>query len=183
MKKILFLMVCCLFAASCGEANNPGNSTEKTENNKELKNESEGINIIEAPDFTFEDTAGKEHTLSDYKGKIVLLNFWVIYCPSCRAEIASLMKLREKYKNEDFVILGVSLDKNKKQVKTFTETNEINYTILLGDMKAAAKYGIRAVPTTFIMNLEGKLSDTIIGYNKRLEQKIEKRLLELSANK
>lgn len=180
MNKIFFVAVICFLTASCGKADSNFNS--KNTETKNSKIEEEKVDSIEAPDFTFEDAEGKEHTLSDYKGETVLINFWVIHCPSCRAEISYLMELYKNYKDKGLILLGVGVDKNPDRLKTFSRVNEINYPILIGDMETLMKYGIKAVPTTFIMNEEGELSDTIVGYSYRLGKNIENRILELLGN-
>ena len=180
MNRILFLAIVCFFAASCGRANSTSNKKESETKDGAIKTENK--DSITAPDFTLEDIDGNEHTLSDYKGKVVLINFWTIYCPSCRLEISNLMKLHEEYKDDKLVFLGVGFDKNKNNLKAFSNLNKINYPILAGDKKTLEEYRIMAVPTTFIMNKKGELSDTIIGYNSRLGKKLEERLLELLEN-
>lgn len=93
--------------------------------------------------------------------------------------MSKLMKLREKYKDEELVFLGVGFDKKSNNLKIFRDINKINYHILVGDMETLKKYKIRGVPTTFIMNKKGELTDPIIGYNNRMGQKIEESLVEL----
>jgi len=181
LNRILFLTIICFFAASCGRANSTSDKKNSEAKSKELN--TENTDSIAAPDFTLEDVYGNEITLSDYKGKVVLINFWAIYCPSCRLEVSKLMKLYEKYEDDRLVFLGVGFDKSKNNLKAFTNLNKMKYHILVGDKEIATKYSIMAVPTTFIMNEKGELTDTIIGYNNRLGKKIEDRLLELLKNK
>jgi cytochrome c-type biogenesis protein len=181
LNRILFLTIICFFAASCGRANSTSDKKNSETKSEELN--IENTDSIAAPDFTLEDVYGNKHTLSNYKGKVVLINFWAIYCPSCRLEISNLMKLYEKYEDDRLVFLGVGFDKDKNNLKAFSNLNKINYPILAGDKEIATKYRIIAVPTTFIMNEKGELTDTIIGYNNRLGKKIEDRLLELLKNK
>jgi peroxiredoxin len=178
LNRTLFLTIICFFVTSCGKANSTSDSKKPEINHNETKTEAE--NSIKAPDFTFEDVEGNEHTLSDYKGQVVILNFWTIYCPSCRREIAGLIELYKKHKDKGLVILGIGIDKNPNRLKTFSKLNNINYTILLADIEIAKKYSLKGVPTTFIMNKEGELTDTILGYNQRLGKMLENSFLELS---
>ena len=180
MNRILFLVIIFFFSASCGKANNTS-SQKKTE---PKKNEAEAVkeDSIALPDFTLEDVDGNMHTLSDYKGKVVLINFWTIYCPSCRKEISTLVKLREKYKNEDLVILGVGFDRESNNLKIFRNLNKINYYVLVGDKQILEKYKLKGVPTTYIMNKKGEITDPLIGYNKRVGEKIEEILLNFLKN-
>lgn len=180
MNRILFLAIICLFSTSCGKANSTSNQ-EKTETKKQ-EAESAKEDSIAFPDFTLEDVDGNEHTLSDYKGKVVLINFWTIYCPSCKREISELIKLHEKYKDEGLVILGVGFDKKKDNLKVFRDVNKINYHVLAGDEQTLKKYKIRGVPTTYIMNKKGELTDPIIGYNKRMGEVLDEILLKFLEN-
>ena len=180
MNRILFLLIFFFFSFNCGKANETTNPEKNEAQNTDTK--TENADSIKAPDFTFENVDGNIHTLSDYKGKVVVLNFWVIHCPACRVEISGLMKLNEKHKDKELVILGIGIDKNTDNLKAFSKYNQINYPILLGDMATAIEYSIKAVPTTFVMNREGDLTDTIIGYNARIGKKLEERLLELLEN-
>jgi peroxiredoxin len=180
LNRILFLAIICFLASSCGRANSTSNQKEAETKSEETK--VENTDSIAAPDFTLEDVDGNVYTLSDYKGKVVLINLWTIYCPSCRREISKLIKLREKYKDEELVILGIGFDKNRNNLKAFSNLNKMNYHILVGNKEILTKYRIIGVPTTFIMNKEGVLTDTIIGYNNRMGKKIEEKLLELLEN-
>ena len=98
MNRILFLIIVCFFSASCGNANSTSNP-KKTEEKSAAKAEKE--DSIAVPDFTLLDVDGNEHTLSGYRGKVVLVNFFTIPCPACRREIVKLIKLRKKYKDEE----------------------------------------------------------------------------------
>lgn len=176
MNRFYVLIFLCFFmTVSC--------RADSTSNQKETKKKSEKTNVneeklIAAPDFTLEDTEGNEHTLSDYKGKVVLINFWAINCPACRAEISYLMKSYDEYKDKELVILGVGMNR-ADYLKPFSKLLKIKYPILLGDMETAKKYSIFAVPATYIMDRNGQLTDTIIGFNMIIGEKIEKTIQEL----
>jgi cytochrome c-type biogenesis protein len=176
LNRFSLLIVLCFFMTVSCRANS--SSSQKGSEKKSEKTKVDEEKLIAAPEFTFEDTEGNKHTLSSYKGKVVLINFWVVNCPACRAEISYLMKLYDEYKDEELVILGVGIGK-KDYLKAFSKYFNINYPILLGDMETAMKYSILAVPTTFIMDRKGELTDTIIGYNKIIGKKMEKTLQEL----
>jgi thiol-disulfide isomerase/thioredoxin len=82
--------------------------------------------------FTVKDVNGKEVRLSQYKGQVVLLNFWATWCGPCRREIPSLMTLYSSYKDRGFVVLGVSVDKEVRLVKPYARTMKMNYPVLIG---------------------------------------------------
>jgi cytochrome c biogenesis protein CcmG/thiol:disulfide interchange protein DsbE len=111
-----------------------------------------------APDFTLRDANGKEVRLSDYRGKVVLLNFWATWCPPCRVEIPWFAELEQTHKDQGFAALGVSLGENWQVVKPFLAKLEVNYRIVIGDDETAAQFGVTALPTTFLIDREGGIA-------------------------
>ncbi len=102
----------------------------------------------------------KRSKLSDFKGKVVVLNFWATWCPPCRREIPDFVALQKQYADKGLVIIGVSLDEDGAAVvKPFASKMGINYPVVMGDQKTAAAYGgIQVVPTTFIFDKSGKIA-------------------------
>ncbi len=117
-----------------------------------------------APDWQLEGLDGKTVQLSDFKGKVVVLNFWATWCPPCRKEIPDLIALQTKYAN-DLVVVGISLDENGlSAVKSFVARTGINYPVVMGDQGTASAYGgITAIPTTFVIDRAGKIVGGIQG--------------------
>lgn len=119
-----------------------------------------------APDFTLPDMNGKKVSLSEFRGKAIILNFWATWCPPCRREIPSF---NEIYKNraQGFEIIGIALDVGgldaiKKGMKKHKLS--IDYIVLVGDQEISEKYGnIDAIPTTFILDQEGNIVNKFIG--------------------
>jgi peroxiredoxin len=113
-----------------------------------------------APLWELKDLEGKTVKLSDFKGKVVLLNFWATWCPPCRQEIPDLVALQNQYKDQGLVVLGVSLDQTGTAgVKSFATRMKINYPIVMGDEKTAVAYGnIEAIPTTFFIDRAGNVA-------------------------
>jgi len=107
--------------------------------------------------FTFTDSTGKKHTLEQYKGKWVLVNFWATWCPPCLEEIPDLVALHENKKN-NLVVIGVAMDyRNPKDVLQFAEQMMISYPMVLGDYKLATQVGtVSGLPTTYLYNPQGK---------------------------
>lgn len=134
----------------------------KPENNS--SNTSSFVND-KAPDFALKSVDGKVVKLSDYKGKVIILDFWATWCPPCRKGIPDLISIQNEYKN-DVVIIGVSLDGDKtiKDVPDFIKQYGINYPIVYGDEKIVTAYGgIQAIPTAFVIDKKGNIVDQHVG--------------------
>lgn len=118
-----------------------------------------------APNFTLKDENGTNVSLADYKGKVVLLNFWATWCGPCQIEIPWFMQFEQEYKSRGFAVLGVSMDDDGWQaVKPFIASRKVNYRILLGNDSVSQLYGgLDALPTSFLIDREGRLAYTHVG--------------------
>ena len=112
-----------------------------------------------APNWQLRDINGEPISLADFKGKVVILDFWATWCPPCRQEIPGFVTLQRKYQDKGLVIIGVSLDKQGPSVvKPFMRELGMNYRVVMGDEKIVSDYGgIEAIPTTFIIDRQGKV--------------------------
>ncbi|MFZ2148733.1 MAG: redoxin domain-containing protein [Sedimentisphaerales bacterium] len=110
-----------------------------------------------APDFALTDLDGKEHKLSDYKGKKVLLVFWATWCPPCLREIPGLIELRETVSEDKLAMLAIS-NERPDLVKRFVAQAKLNYTVLLDQGTLPSPYNaINAIPSSFFIDTEGKI--------------------------
>ena len=118
-----------------------------------------------APDFILKDLDGKKVRLSDYRGKIVFLNFWATWCPPCRAEMPSMEKLNGKMNGTDFIIFAVSIDTSSpERVANFIEKNGYTFDILHDSDQAVAKnYLVMGIPTTYIIDKKGIIVEKSVG--------------------
>ena len=118
-----------------------------------------------APDFTLPDLNGINHTLSNYKGKVVFLNIWATWCQPCKDEMPSMEKLHQRFKDKDFVMLAVSIDKDgKKAVEPFMKEYKLTFPALLDSAGTTSKlYETTGVPETFIIDKKGIVIHKVIG--------------------
>lgn len=146
------------------DSNNSNSNSQSID--KENKNEK-----IMSIDFTLYDQNGKEHKLSDYKGKTVFLNFWATWCPPCKAEMPYIEQLYKEYNknNKDVVILGVAspnLDRegSKEDIIEFLQQEKYTFPVVMDNNgELAYQYGISAYPTTFIIDKEGYITQYVPG--------------------
>jgi peroxiredoxin len=113
-----------------------------------------------APEFELKDADGKTVRLSDYKGKVVLLDFWATWCGPCKIEIPWFIEFERQYKDKGFAVIGVSMDEEGwTVVKPFVTELAINYRVLQGNDSTADLYGgVSALPTTFLIDREGRVA-------------------------
>jgi len=122
-----------------------------------------------APEFSLREVNGRERKLSDFKNKVVIIDFWATWCPPCREEIPHFIDLYSQYKGRGLEIIGIALDQNgERTVKEFIAKNKINYTVLLGNNEVSDLYGgIDAIPTTFILDKDANIRKKYIGYTEK----------------
>jgi thiol-disulfide isomerase/thioredoxin len=111
--------------------------------------------------------SGKTISLSDYEGKVVVLDFWATWCPPCRKGIPDFVELKKKYMDSGFEIIGISLDevKNKESVENFIKEYNVNYPMVWGNQTVAYKYGgVSQIPTSFIIDKDGNVAAQHVGY-------------------
>jgi cytochrome c biogenesis protein CcmG/thiol:disulfide interchange protein DsbE len=119
-----------------------------------------------APGFSLKDLKGNEISLSDYKGKVVFLNFWAIWCPPCRQEIPGFVEVYNQYKDKGMEIIGISLDKkNPKKMQRFMDKYKINYPVVFGTQEVIMDYKPgQFIPVTIIIDQKGKIRHKHIGF-------------------
>lgn len=118
----------------------------------------------QAADFRLTDTQGRTHTLSGYKGRWVLVNYWATWCPPCLDEIPDLIALHNDRKN-NLVVIGVALDyRNPKDVIDFADSMLVDYPIVLGNRELVRQIGpVQGLPTTYLFNPEGRMVAQQVG--------------------
>jgi cytochrome c biogenesis protein CcmG/thiol:disulfide interchange protein DsbE len=126
-------------------------------------------NYPQAPDFQVMDLSGKSISLSDYKGKVLFLNFWATWCPPCRAEIPDFVEVYGQQKAKGLEILGISLDsKGKDAIVAFVEKFKINYPVVLETRNTTEKIiddyqPGQFIPTTIVIDKQGRIRNKQVG--------------------
>jgi len=119
---------------------------------------------LDPRNFTLPLLSGGNAALSAYRGKVVILNFWATWCPPCRVEMPSMETLYQRFKNQGLEILAVDVGEDNVTVQRFVQSNGYTFPILLDrDNRVSSVYGIEAIPTTYIIDREGKIIGRIIG--------------------
>ncbi len=131
-----------------------------------------------APDFEVKDSNGQPFHLADYKGKVVLLNFWATWCGPCKVEIPWFIEFEKNYKDRGFAVVGVSLDEDGwGAVKPYIESRKMNYRVALGNLDLERLYGgregIESLPTSFVIDRDGKIADVHVGLISRSDYQNE----------
>jgi len=122
-----------------------------------------------APGWELTDLAGKTVRSSDFKGKVVILDFWATWCPPCRAEIPGFIELQKKYQAQGLAVVGVSVDQaGVDSIRSFVQKQGINYPVVLADEKIETAYGgIEGLPTTFIIDRAGRIVKQHLGFTEK----------------
>lgn len=133
------------------------------------------------PDFTLKTLEGQEITLSGLKGKVVLLDFWATWCGPCKESIPHLTQIYKNYRDKGFELIGMSTDKagDVEMVRRFVKSMEIPYPIIMTPDEVARNYKITGLPTTVLIDREGKIREKIVGYNSAIGQQILSKVEEL----
>ena len=118
-----------------------------------------------APAWTLKNLEGQDVSFAQFKGKVVVIDFWATWCGPCRMEIPGYIELQKKYGKDGLVIIGISTDQNgPSPVKEFARKNGMNYLIVLADDRIADAFGgIEGIPTTFLINREGRIVHQKVG--------------------
>ncbi|MCI8511643.1 MAG: redoxin domain-containing protein [Lachnospiraceae bacterium] len=178
---LMLLMGALMFTGKLNPAGAPPaprEATQKAEEeneppaaSKEPETEAEET-LPPAIDFTLTDQFGNSHTLSDYKGKVIFLNFWATWCPPCRAEMPDIQKIYEEYQengDDSVVILGVAgpsqgQEQTKQGITDFLEENGYTYPVLMDESgEQFAGYGVYSLPTTFMIDADGNVFGYVSG--------------------
>jgi len=135
-----------------------------------------------AADFTLKDLNGKDVSLSDFKGKVVMLDFWATWCPPCVKAVPELIALHEKYKADGFEVIGISMDHSVGDAKNFVKDKSIPYTVLMTSSRVEKQFGVVNIPVTFLIDRSGKVVKKHLGFAPGVGKQIEKEIRLLIEN-
>jgi peroxiredoxin len=136
---------------------------------------------VQAPTFFLEKPGGEQVGLTDFAGKVVLLNFWATWCSPCREEMPAMQRLWEKYREQGFVILAVAADKgSQKQVVDFVEKQALSYPILFDPQgEVRKKYEVVGLPMSYLIGRDGRISGRTLGIREWDSDKANELVTEL----
>src|ERR1051325_1122651 len=131
----------------------------------------------EAPAVALKDLRGRTVRIGDYRGKVVLLNFWATWCPPCRAEMPALVRLQQQYRRQGLQVIGITSPPTElRAVRRFIRSIGVNYPVLLGAVETKAMFDTgETLPLTVVIDREGKIRDKIEGIllPKEFEEKVK----------
>ena len=117
-----------------------------------------------APAFSLRDLDGRVHNLADYRGKVVLINFWATWCEPCRQEMPSIQRLRDRLGAKGLTVLAVNVDEPEARVRQFLKKTSLDLTVVMDPNKTAMRsWAVRYLPVSFIVGPDGRLRYRIVG--------------------
>ena len=142
---------------------------------------------VKAPQFELRDLNGRTVRLSNYQGKVVLVNFWATWCPPCRAEMPDLIRLQREHRKKGLQIIGITYPPERKaRVRKFATKLKVNYPIILGTRELKARFSSdETLPLTVVIDRDGKVSDIIGGIllREEFDEKIKPLLMNVEGGK
>jgi len=133
-----------------------------------------------APDFTLKSNGGKNLKLSEFRGQVVMINFWATWCGPCRQEMPLLNRIQEKYRKAGFMLLGVNIDDRPEAAQAMARNLGVHFPILFDTEKRVSRlYDVNAMPSTLLIDRDGKLRYFHLGYRPGYETRYESQVREL----
>ena len=122
----------------------------------------------QAPNFTLKSVQGKKVSLKDFRGSVVLLDFWAVWCYPCKESLVFLEGLAAKYRNKGFAVVGLHVDDRMPpldEVKQFLKEKKVRYTNLVSTFEVDEAFQVYSMPTSFVIDREGKFHSSHVGFN------------------
>ena len=135
-----------------------------------------------APDFELKDIDDNIHRLSDYRGKVVLVNFWATWCPPCRFELPSMEQLWQAIQKEGVIMLAINVGEDADTIFTFTSDYSVTFPLLLDrDSSVTKKYPVLGIPTSFILDPQGRIIYRAVGTREWNDPQLIQTILSLKS--
>ena len=137
-----------------------------------------------APDFTLKTFTGREITLSQLKGKVVLLDFWATWCGPCKESIPHLIQLYKNYRGSGFELVGMNVDKGDGEpVRRFIMSMDIPYPVVTAPEDVVRTYRVTGIPVAFLIDKEGKIREKVVGFSGAIAQQLNTKVADLTSEK
>jgi thiol-disulfide isomerase/thioredoxin len=158
---VILIIACNITAGVFGQNKKVPDAVIKAFEGTKIQVASEGLDPV---DFTLPLLDGTKTTLSQYKGKVVFLNFWATWCGPCRSEMPSMEAVYQRLKSRGFEILAVNLGESRDKVSAFMNENKLNFPAVLDERQiTGSQYSVRAIPTTYIIDRRGLIIARLVG--------------------
>jgi len=137
-----------------------------------------------APDFSLKSFDGQEITLSQLKGKVVLLDFWATWCGPCKESIPHLIQLYKNYRESGFELVGMNVDKGDGEaVRRFVTSMDIPYPVVIAPEDVVRNYRVTGIPVTFLIDKKGKIREKVVGFNRSIAKQLDTKVADLTSEK
>ncbi len=146
--------------------------------------EKEESTLSSAPNFTLQTLDGKEVTLSELKGKVILLDFWATWCGPCRESIPHLIQLYKNYQKDGLVVIGMNVEKGEMDtVRRFVKSLDIPYPITLSPDEVQRDYRVSGLPTTILIDKQGRIREKMVGFTSEIAKQMTAKVVTLLSEK
>jgi len=160
---LMFLLITCLLPAQAQATPRPGQP---------------------APNFKVVTTSGQSVSLENYRGYVLVIDFFATWCTPCRTSIPHLVEMNQKYRKQGLQVLGLSADENgERDVQEFGENYRVNYPMALAGEAVQADFGIRSVPVMFVIDKKGKVAEVFRGYSDEIGRSMDQLIKRLLSEK
>jgi cytochrome c biogenesis protein CcmG/thiol:disulfide interchange protein DsbE len=140
--------------------------------------------LASAPDFSLKSFDGREITLSQLKGKVVLLDFWATWCGPCKESIPHLIQLYKNYREKGFEVVGMNVDKGDGEtVRRFVTSMDIPYPVIIAPEDVVRSYRVTGIPVIFLIDKKGMIRQKVVGFSGAIAKQLDTKVADLTSEK